>query len=86
MADSVDPDQTAPFGSSLIWVYTVCLGNFVSKFVYLLLNVQVNNFSVMLGRLPVFLGLTSTKNRIKFLAQGCNTVKVFEKEFEILEQ
>ena len=25
MANSVDPDQTAPFRSSLIWVCTVCL-------------------------------------------------------------
>ena len=25
MANSVDPDQTAPLGSSLIWVCTVCL-------------------------------------------------------------
>ena len=24
MANSVDPNQTVPFGSSLIWVYTVC--------------------------------------------------------------
>ena len=27
MANSVDPDQTAP--SSLIWVYTVCICHFV---------------------------------------------------------
>ena len=25
---SVDPDQTAPKGSSLIWVHTVCNNNF----------------------------------------------------------
>ena len=25
VANSVDPDQTAPFRSSLIWVHTVCL-------------------------------------------------------------
>ena len=37
--------------------------------------VPVNNFSVMSGHYPVFLGLTSTKQRIKFgLAQGFNTV------------
>ena len=36
MANSVDPDQTAPLGllssrSSLIWVYTVCQGLSVQK-------------------------------------------------------
>ena len=30
MAISKDPDQTAPFGSSLIWVYTECLDLSVS--------------------------------------------------------
>ena len=29
MANSVDPDQTAPEGAGLIWVYTVCICNFV---------------------------------------------------------
>ena len=45
----------------------------VCKFV-LLLKVSVNNFSVMLGRFSVFLALTSTKLRIKCLAQGHNAV------------
>ena len=36
-----------------------------------ILYVPVNNFSVMSG--PVFLGWTSTKQRIKFLAQGHNS-------------
>ena len=40
----------------------------------LILNVSVNNFSVMLGQ--VFLGLTSTKQRIKGLSQGNNTESV----------
>ena len=33
VANSVDPDQTAPLGavSSLIWVYTVCPGLSVRK-------------------------------------------------------
>ena len=38
----------------------------------LILYSPVNNFSIMPGR--VFLGLTSTKQRIKCLAQGHNTV------------
>ena len=38
----------------------------------LILYVPLDNFSVMLGR--VFLGLTSTKQRIKCLAQGHNRV------------
>ena len=38
----------------------------------LILYVSVNNFSVMLGQ--VFLGLTSTKQRIKGLSQGHNKV------------
>ena len=40
----------------------------------LMFHVPVNNFSVMSGRFPVFLGWTSTKQRIKWLAQGQNTV------------
>ena len=32
MANSVDPDQTAPLRSSLIWVYTVCSGLYVRIF------------------------------------------------------
>ena len=36
------------------------------------LYVPVNNFPAMSGR--VFLGLTNTKQRIKWLAQGHNTV------------
>ena len=39
-----------------------------------MLQVPVINFSVMPGRFPVFLGCTSTKQRIKCLAQGHNTV------------
>ena len=31
IANSGDPDQTAPLGSSLIWVCTVCQGLFVQK-------------------------------------------------------
>ena len=38
----------------------------------LILSSPVNNFSVMSGQ--VFLGLTSTKQRIKCLAEGHNTV------------
>ena len=36
--------------------------------------IPVNNFSVMSGQLPVFLCWTSTKQRIKCLAHGHNTV------------
>ena len=46
---------------------------FPDKTVFLLiLNIPVNNFSVMSER--VFLGLTSTKQSIKCLAQGHNAV------------
>ena len=38
------------------------------------LYIPVNNFSVMSGQLPVFLGWTSIKQLIKSLAQGQNTV------------
>ena len=40
----------------------------------LMLYVPVNNLSVMLGCFPVFLGLTSAKQRMKFLTQEHNTV------------
>ena len=40
-ANSVDPDQTAPFGSSLIWVCTVCSNLSVPK--YRILTVIYNN-------------------------------------------
>ena len=40
----------------------------------LMLYIPVNNFSVMLGQVSVFPGCTSTKQRIKCLAQGQNTV------------
>ena len=32
MANSVDPDQTAPSGSSLIWVCTVCISHYIRNF------------------------------------------------------
>ena len=40
----------------------------------LILNVPVNNFSLMLGRSHRFLGITSTFWRMKCLAQGHNKV------------
>ena len=42
----------------------------------LILYIPVNIFSIMLGR--VFLGGTSTKQKIKCLAQGHNTVTPLE--------
>ena len=39
-----------------------------------MLYVPVNIFSVMFLQYPVFLGLTSTKQKIKSLAKGYNTV------------
>ena len=39
-----------------------------------MLYIPVSNFSVMLGQYLVFLGCTSTKQRIKCLAQGHYTV------------
>ena len=44
----------------------------------LILYVPVKNFSVMSGR--VFLGLTSTKQRMKCLAQGHNAVPLVRLE------
>ena len=41
----------------------------------LMLYIPVNNFSVMPGKCPVFLGRTSTKQRIKCLAQEHNTMR-----------
>ena len=45
MANSVDPDQTAPLGSSLIWVCTVCsdLSVPIFRFVTVLLG-QFSSF------------------------------------------
>ena len=43
-------------------------------FVVLVLYIPVDNFLVMLGQFPVFLGWTSTKQQIKCLVQGHNTV------------
>ena len=43
-----------------------------SRLIVFILYVPVSNFSVMSGR--VFLGLTSTKQGIKCLAQGHNTM------------
>ena len=40
----------------------------------LILNVKITNFSVMSGQFPVFLGWTSTKQRIKCLVHGINTM------------
>ena len=40
----------------------------------LMLYILVNNFSVMSGHFPVFMGLTSIKLRIKSIAQGHNTL------------
>ena len=40
----------------------------------LILYVKVTNFSVMSGQFPVFLGWTSTKQRIKCLVHGLNTM------------
>ena len=32
VANSADPDQTAPEASSLIWVYTICICHLVRNF------------------------------------------------------
>ena len=40
----------------------------------LMLYIQMNNFSVMAALFPIFLGLTCTKQQMKCLAQGHNTV------------
>ena len=50
-----------PSWNFLIWIYGILF--------VLMLYASVNNFSVMLG---TFLGLTSTKQRIKFLPYGQN--------------
>ena len=48
----------------------------------LMLYIPVNNFSVILGRL--FLGLTSTKQGLKCLAQGHNEVTLMRLELTTL--
>ena len=40
----------------------------------LMLKIQVNTFSVMLGQFPIIQGLTNTKHRTKCLAEGHNAV------------
>ena len=45
--------------------------------IVLMLYIPVNYFSAMPGRFPVFLGWSSTKQQIKCLAQGHNTVTLF---------
>ena len=37
VTNSVDLDQTAPIGSSLIWVHTVCFHTFISNVLQLIL-------------------------------------------------
>ena len=49
------------------WLYCI-------KLFMLMLYIQVNNFSVMSGKFPEFLGWTRTEQRIKCLAHGHNTV------------
>ena len=48
----------------------------MQNFLVLLINVPVNNFSIILGWFPIFLRWTSTKQRIKYLPQGHNTMTV----------
>ena len=40
----------------------------------LMLYIQVNNFSIISGQFPVFLGWTGTKQQTKCLVQGHNTM------------
>ena len=64
----------------LVWAFAGrtyhILGNLISWLILfvLMLYIPVNNFSVMPGQYPVFMGWTSTKQLIKCLAQGHNTV------------
>ena len=53
-----------------LWVikYWASHGSKLTLLIFLMLYVPVNNFSVISGQL--FLGLTSTKQWIKYLAQG----------------
>ena len=44
----------------------------------------VNNFSVMLGHIPVFMGSTDAEEMIKCLAQGHSTVPALSIELAIL--
>ena len=48
------------------------LNSDIFRFVSLLLNVPVNNFSVMSGWRHPFLGITSTFGKYMYLAQGHN--------------
>ena len=104
MANSVDPDLTAPIGAvcsgftmfASLLNLSVMLGNYLQQTTFsdafflgalrviyisiyhnyeiqfdLILHVSVNNFSVMSWQV---LGRTSTKQRIKYLAQEYNEV------------
>ena len=51
-----------------------CLFTFLCLLLVLMLYISVNNFSIMSGHFPVFLGGTSAKQRIKCLDQGHNIV------------
>ena len=56
-----------PVQISSVITETVDRSDFDTIMFVLLLYIWVNNFSVMLGRFPIFLGLTSTKQRKKTL-------------------
>ena len=73
--NSVDPEASWS-GSTLFYkgISRFSRTRFIICLFVLMLYVPVNNFSVMLGPFPVFLGWTSTKQRIKCLAQWHNTV------------
>ena len=62
-------------GRFLGWISTISRG---FLFVFLILYVPGNNFSVMLGQ--VFLGWTCTNRRIKCLAQGHDAVPPIQLE------
>ena len=57
-----------------VWIYTHITLTATTFMFVSMLYVSVNNFTVVSGRFPVFLGWTSTKHLIKCLAQGHNTV------------
>ena len=61
---------------------------FRNCFVCVMLYVPVNNIPVMLECFPIFLDLSSTKQRIKRLAQGHNAVpplSLNQKMYEIMK-
>ena len=69
----------------LIYIFKCNNTKLFRFFVSFLLNVTVNNFSVMSGRSHRFLGITSTFGELMRLAQGHNTATRVRIELQPLD-